>query len=84
MDRQDDIAAALEALLDELVRHQEDRLYALGRRLLPALSRDDLHNFDDRPALAADPHFAYEDGQYAGLLAAQAALRALTRRRRDG
>ncbi len=75
-----DLARELEALLGELVENQERRLVALGRRLHPALSRDDLHNFDDVPALAGDPHFVYEDGHYAGLLAAQAAVRALLRR----
>ncbi len=79
MEREGDLAAALETLVGELVRHQEARLVALGRRLHPALSRDDLHNFDDVPVLAADPQFAYEDGHYAGLLAAQAAVRALLR-----
>jgi hypothetical protein len=62
------------------VEHQERRLFALGQRLHPGLSRDDLHNFDDVPALSGDPQFVYEDGQYAGLLVAQAALRALLRR----
>jgi hypothetical protein len=76
-----ELARAVDALLGELVEHQERRLAALGRRLHPALSRDDLHNFDDVPALARDPQFLYEDGHYAGLLAAQAALRALFRRR---
>lgn len=78
-----DLARALEALLDELVEHQERRLFALGRRLYPVLSRDDLHNFDDVPALARDPQFIYEDGHYAGLLAARSATRALVRRRAD-
>ncbi len=72
-------ARRIEVLLGELVEHQERRLVALGRRLYPELSRDDLHNFDDVPLLAGDPHFAYEDGHYAGLLAAQMAVRALLR-----
>ena len=79
---EDDLARSVEALLSELVEHQEKRLVALGQRLHPALSRDDMHNFDDVPALAGDPLFVYEDGLYAGLLAAQAALRSLLRRRR--
>ena len=77
----DDLARSVDALLCELVEHQERRLLALGQRLHPGLSRDDMHNFDDVPALAGNPHFAYEDGHYAGLLAAQAALRALLRAR---
>jgi len=77
----DDLARSVDALLCELVEHQERRLVALGQRLYPGLSRDDLHNFDDIPALAGDPLFVYEDGHYAGLLAARAALRSLLRRR---
>jgi hypothetical protein len=76
-----DLARAVDALLEQLVALQERRLFELGQRLHPGLSRDDLHNFDDVPALAGNPHFAYEDGHYAGLLAAQAALRALLRAR---
>lgn len=78
----DDLARSVDALLSELVELQERRLTALGQRLHPGLSRDDLHNFDDVPALAGDPLFVYEDGHYAGLLAAQAALRSFLRRRR--
>jgi len=78
-----DLAQAVEALIAELVEHQERRLVALGQRLHPGLSRDDLHGFDDVPALARDPQFVYEDGHYAGLLGAQAALRALLRRRAE-
>ncbi len=83
-DRGSPLDAALEDLFAGLVRQQEGRLYQAGRRLVPGLCLDDLLSPDDVPALRADPEFLYEDGLLAGLLAAQAAVRAFLADRRRG
>lgn len=66
-------------LLDQMVGGQKARLAALGRRIRPGLAEEDLVSPDDVPQLRDDPHFMYEAGVLAGLLAAQAALRAWER-----
>lgn len=76
------LAQGLEQLLAGMIRQQERRLHETGRRLVPGLTLDDLLSPDDVPALRADPEFLYEDGQLAGLLSAQAAVRAFLADRR--
>lgn len=76
------LAAGLEGLFAQLIAQQERRLHETGRRLVPGLCLDDLLSPDDVPALRADPEFLYEDGLLAGLLSAQAAVRAYLADRR--
>jgi hypothetical protein len=66
----------VEALLEEMVAQQRERLVALARTLDPALSADDLLSPDDFPAVSRDPRFNFEDGLLAGLLSARTAIRA--------
>ena len=72
-------SAPLLRLIDQLVAEQESRAYAIGRRLAPNLTLDDLYCPDDVVALRSDPEFMYAAGALSGLLAAQAALRAEVR-----
>ncbi len=74
------LAQEFEEVLEGLVRHQRGRVLAEARRLDPRLTADDVLQPDDCPALSRDPHWNYEDGVLAGLLAAQIALRAHVRR----
>ena len=76
MTRHDALSARAEAVLDELIRLQEQRRLDATRRIVPHATADDADQPHDFPALASDPHFNYEDGILAGLLAARAALRA--------
>lgn len=76
------ITEGLEGLFSQLIAQQERRMHETGRRLVPGLCLDDLLAPDDVPALRADPEFLYEGGLLAGLLAAQAAVRAYLAERR--
>jgi hypothetical protein len=75
----DAIARELEALFDELVAHQRNKVLAEARRLDPQLTEDDVQQPHDFPVLAASPEWNYEDGILAGYLAAQMAVRAKLR-----
>lgn len=68
--------AWIDALFEELIAQQRARVLAIARAIDPRITSDDVLSPDDFPALAADPRFAYEDGQLAGLLSAQIAVRA--------
>jgi hypothetical protein len=68
----------VEATLASLVALQESKTLALARRLRPNLTAEDIRNPHDYVELD-DSDFHYEDGMLAGLLAAQAALRARRR-----
>lgn len=67
---------AIELLLDELITQQQAKVLHIARMHLPHLTADDILNPHDYPQLLADPIFNYEEGLAAGLLAAQAAIRA--------
>jgi hypothetical protein len=71
--REDD---EVEYLLEEMIRAQRERTLALARRLVPGIGPDDLLQPHDHPAIAASPHFNFEDGILAGYLAFRAAFRA--------
>lgn len=68
--------AGPDAALEEAVVQQRAKLLALARRINPRLTDDDVLSPADFPELANDLQFNYEDGILAGLLAAQAVLRA--------
>lgn len=71
--------AGPDAALDEAIGQQRAKLAALARRINPRLTDDDVLSPADFPELANDPQFNYEDGILAGLLMAQAVLRASSR-----
>lgn len=55
---------------------QEEKLYALGVKMVPSLTRDDLLQPNDFPLLEAHPLFRYEEGLLEGLRTALMAIRA--------
>lgn len=67
---------AVERLLAEMIVAQEAKVLALARRLVPALTPEDVLNPHDFPALVASAEFNYEDGILAGLRAFAMAMRA--------
>ena len=69
--------STVEQLLEELADTQQRLLLSYGRRLIPTLTPEDMLQPNDYPELEANPHFRYEEGVLAGILTAQAALRAL-------
>jgi hypothetical protein len=70
----------VERMLQTMIDLQETKVLALARRLKPGLTAEDVRNAHDHPELD-DADLQFEDGTLAGLLAAQAAVRA---RRRGG
>ncbi|HET6410613.1 MAG TPA: hypothetical protein VFG53_01040 [Anaeromyxobacter sp.] len=73
-----DRATAEHALrvMDELVVHQRRKVLELARRIHPGLTDEDVRNVHDYPEVYDDPIFQFEDGQLAGFIAAQIALKA--------
>jgi len=73
-----DPATASRALgvLEELAAYQKRKVLELAQRIHPGLTEEDVRNIHDYPDVYADPIFQYEDGQLAGLIAAQIALKA--------
>jgi len=68
---------AIETLLDELIEENKEKLLALGRRIIPTLTSEDMLQPNDYPELDNHPSFRYEEGILAGLQSAQIALKAL-------
>ncbi len=73
-----DPATALRALevLEELVSQQRSKVRALALRIHPGLTEEQLGNLHDVPDVQGDPRFRFEDGQLAGFVSAEIALRA--------
>ncbi len=63
-------------MVDELIEHQQKVLLALGRRLVPHVTLDDLMQPNDFPILENHPLFRYEEGVLHGLQVAKTALNA--------
>lgn len=70
----------VERMLQAMIDLQETKVLSLARRLKPGLTAEDVRNAHDHTALD-DADFQFEDGTLAGLLAAQAAVRARRRER---
>lgn len=66
----------MEALFDEMISAQEEKLYAMGEKIVPHLTRDDLLQPNDFPQLENHPIFRYEEGLLEGLRTARMAWRA--------
>ncbi|MFN0062121.1 MAG: hypothetical protein ACKVPX_06370 [Myxococcaceae bacterium] len=73
------LALELDRLFAQMIAHQRSKVLRLAREVEPRLGPDDVLNPHDFPALKAHPTFEYEDGHLAGLIAAQAAVRAQLR-----
>ena len=64
----------VEILLAEFIGQQEKKLLALGRRLVPTLTPEDILQPNDFNELEHNPYFRYEEGLLAGMLTVQAAI----------
>lgn len=67
--------SAIEALLEEMIKMQHQKVLGCGRRLVPQLTADDILQPNDFPELENHPEFRYEEGILAGLQSARTALR---------
>lgn len=63
--------------LQELIVGQKKALLGCARRIVPGVTEEDILQPNDFKELELHPYFRYEEGILAGLLAAEAALRAL-------
>jgi len=68
--------AVLDRLMTEMIEQQYAKLLQLARRMVPAITPEDLRNPQDFQELAGAPVFNYEDGILAGLRSAHIAMRA--------
>ena len=68
-----------EALLQELIEHQQTKVLKVAREIVPDATPEDIRNPQDFPDLVADSLFNYEDGILTGYLTLQTALRQQTR-----
>lgn len=67
----------IEDQLDEMILYQQQTLLACGRKIIPALTSDDILQPNDFRDLDSDPIFRYEEGVLAGLQSTRIALSAL-------
>jgi hypothetical protein len=76
--------AQVDRLLEEMIAQQRAKVLALAQRVVPSLTSEDVLNPDGYPELAEHGPFNYEDGQLAGLISCQMAIRARVARRLPG
>jgi hypothetical protein len=76
-----EVLEALDRLFEELVAYQWKKVKALGERINPRLTDEDLAQPHDFPELSSSAEWNYEDGVLAGYRAAHAAVRARLLRR---
>lgn len=69
----------VQQILDELIVHQEKVVLSTGRKIVPALTTDDVLQPNDFPELENHPYFRYEEGLLAGLHTASMAIAAAQR-----
>ncbi len=63
-------------LIREMRSYQEKNLLNLGKRIIPALTSDDVLQPNDFPELELNPHFRYEEGILHGIQSVEMALQA--------
>ena len=64
-----------EELIQELIQHQQSKVFKVAREIVPDLTPEDIRNPQDFPKLVADTMFNYEDGILTGYLTFQTAFR---------
>ncbi len=63
-------------LFDELVALQEKKVFKLAEKIITNITRDDILQPNDFPALENHPYFRYEEGVLEGLRTAKMAFQA--------
>lgn len=63
-------------IINEMIDAQQTHLLALGRRIVPNLTPEDLLQPNDYEELENEPLFRYEEGILAGMLSIRMALKA--------
>jgi hypothetical protein len=68
---------SVEEMLEEMAQMHRKALLALGRRIVPTLTPEDMLQPNDYPELEHHPEFRYEEGVLAGIQSAQIAVRVM-------
>ncbi|MEQ8818984.1 MAG: hypothetical protein RLY93_01975 [Sumerlaeia bacterium] len=68
------IQLQIEHLFDQMIEQQRKKVAKVARRIRPNLSDDDLRDPHSHPEINASPHWNWEDGLLAGLIAGQTAV----------
>jgi len=68
-------SSPVEKLIMDMIRHQEAKVFAIAREIIPHVTPEDLLNPQDFPALERNSRFNFEDGLLAGLKATLIAVR---------
>ncbi len=69
----------MEALFEEMVMQQEERVFKLAQRIIPNITKEDMLQPNDFPVLENHPLFRYEEGVLEGFRSAQVAYLAKMR-----
>ena len=69
----------MEALFNELIEHQEQKLLKLAASIIPNITPDDILQPNDYPELENHPYFRYEEGVLKGIHTAKMAVLASSR-----
>jgi hypothetical protein len=75
----DEKLTPVDVFLNDMIHHQQARLLAHARRIIPHATSDDILQPNDFPELETNGDFRYEEGFLAALLAVQMAWRAQLR-----
>jgi len=77
------VESEVEALINEVIEGQKQKLLELGRRFVPKLTSEDILQPNDYPELENQPLFRYEEGVLEGILTLRMALLAYYRDREE-
>ncbi len=70
-------------MIEEMAEWQKEKLFRLGREIVPYLTDEDLLQPMDYPQIENNPHFRYEEGVLDGIRSVQMALFALLKEEDD-
>ena len=63
-----------EELFDEMIQLQEEKVFKMAEKIIPHITREDILQPNDFPALENNPYFRYEEGVLEGLRSAKMAI----------
>lgn len=63
-----------DALFDELISQQEERVFKLAKKIVPQITKDDILQPNDFSELENHPYFRYEEGVLEGFRTVRMAL----------
>lgn len=66
----------MEALFEELVSQQQEKVFKFAQKIIPHITREDVLQPNDFPELENHPLFRYEEGVLEGMRTAQMAYMA--------